>query len=201
MTKQIDYYFAPQSPFVYLGHARFAQIAARHGAQINMKPADLGRIFAASGGLPLAQRPPQRQTYRLLELARWARYLDVPMHTEPQYFPVSGDAASRLIIAARLAHGTARAMELTAGIARAVWAEQRNIADAGTLAQIADACGMDGNALLKASEAQAVQDEYAANTQQAIAAGVFGAPWYVYNGEPFWGQDRLDFLERALASS
>lgn len=200
MSKQIDYYFAPQSPYVYLGHARFAEIAARHGAQIHMKPCDLGKVFGASGGVPLAQRPPQRQTYRLLELKRWAGFLQLPLHAEPTYFPVSGDAASRLILAARLANGTARAMELTGAICRAVWAEQRNIADIGTLQQIADGCGLDGAALLKASDAQGVQDEYQRNTQDAISAGVFGVPWYVYNGEPFWGQDRLDFLDRALAA-
>ncbi len=61
MSKQIDYYFSPQSPYVYLGHARFTEIAARHGAQVNLKPCDLGKVFATSGGLPLAQRPPQRQ--------------------------------------------------------------------------------------------------------------------------------------------
>lgn len=201
MNKTIDYYFAPQSPYTYLGHARFTEIAKQHDAQVNLKPCDLGKVFAASGGLPLAQRPPQRQAYRLLELRRWSAYLDVPLNPEPTFFPVSGDAASRLILAARLANGTASAMTLTGAVCRAVWAEQRNIADIGTLARIAQACGLDGAALVRASEAQAVQDEYIANTQEAIAAGVFGAPWYVYNGEPFWGQDRLDFLERALATS
>ncbi|KAA0182054.1 2-hydroxychromene-2-carboxylate isomerase [Cupriavidus gilardii] len=201
MSKQIDYYFSPQSPYVYLGHARFTEIAARHGAQVNLKPCDLGKVFATSGGLPLAQRPPQRQAYRLVELARWRDYLGVPLDLEPKYFPVSGDAASRLIIAARLAHGTARAMALLGAIGRALWAEERNIADAATLAELADRLDLDGAALLKASEGQGVQEEYARHTQDAISAGVFGAPWYVYDGQPYWGQDRLDFLDRALAAA
>ncbi len=201
MSKQIDYYFSPQSPYVYLGHARFTEIAARHGAQVNLKPCDLGKVFATSGGLPLAQRPPQRQAYRLVELARWRDYLGVPLNLEPKYFPVSGDAASRLIIAARLAHGTARAMALLGAIGRALWAEERNIADAATLAELADRLDLDGAALLKASEGQGVQEEYARHTQDAISAGVFGAPWYVYDGQPYWGQDRLDFLDRALAAA
>ncbi|MCG5260718.1 2-hydroxychromene-2-carboxylate isomerase [Cupriavidus gilardii] len=200
MSKQIDYYFSPQSPYVYLGHARFTEIAARHGAQVNLKPCDLGKVFATSGGLPLAQRPPQRQAYRLVELARWRDYLGVPLNPEPRYFPVSGDPASRLIIAARLAHGTARAMALLGAIGQALWAEERNIADAATLAELADRLDLDGAALLKASEGQGVQEEYAGHTQDAISAGVFGAPWYVYDGQPYWGQDRLDFLDRALAA-
>ncbi|AMR79771.1 2-hydroxychromene-2-carboxylate isomerase [Cupriavidus nantongensis] len=201
MSKLVDYYLTPQSPYVYMGHARFSDIAARHGAQVNLKPCDLGKVFSVSGGLPLAQRPPQRQAYRLVELRRWSAFLNIPLNLEPTFFPVSGDAASKLIIAAQLAHGTARAMALTGAIGAAVWAQQRNIADAATLAQIADETGLDGAGLLKASEAQSVQAAYAQNTQDAISAGVFGAPWYVFDGEPFWGQDRLDFLERALAAA
>ncbi|MBY4949318.1 2-hydroxychromene-2-carboxylate isomerase [Cupriavidus respiraculi] len=199
MTKQVDYYLTPQSPFAYLGHERFAAIAQQHGAQVNLKPCDLGKVFSVSGGLPLAQRPPQRLAYRLVELKRWSEYRGLPLNPQPAFFPVSGDPASKLIIAAQLANGTARAMTLTGAICRAVWAQDRNIADAATLAQIADECGLDGQALLKASEAQAVQAAYAQNTQDAISAGAFGAPWFVLDGEPYWGQDRLDFLERALA--
>jgi len=200
MSKQVDYYLTPQSPFVYLGHERFTAIAERHGAQVNLKPCDLGKIFSVSGGLPLAQRPPQRQAYRLVELARWSEFLGLPLNLHPTCFPVSGDAASKLIIAVQLAHGTARAMKLTGAIGAAVWAQQRNIADTATLAQLADEAGLDGAGLLKASEAQAVQAAYAQNTQDAISAGVFGAPWYIYDGQPYWGQDRLDFLDRALAA-
>jgi 2-hydroxychromene-2-carboxylate isomerase len=200
MSKQVEYFLAPQSPFVYLGHARLVAIANRHNAQVLLKPADLGKVFAVSGGLPLAQRPPQRQAYRLIELERWSKFLDIPMNLHPTYFPVSGDAAARLIIAAQLAHGTARALELTGAISRAIWAEQRNIADAATLAQIADENDFDGAGLLKASEAQAVQAAYAQNTQDAISANVFGAPWFIHDGQPYWGQDRLDFLDRALAA-
>ncbi|SDP54812.1 2-hydroxychromene-2-carboxylate isomerase [Ralstonia sp. 25mfcol4.1] len=200
MSKQVEYFLAPQSPFVYLGHARFVEIANRHQAQVLLKPADLGKVFSVSGGLPLAQRPPQRQAYRLVELERWSSFLGIPLNLHPTFFPVSGDAAAKLIIAAQLAHGTARALTLTGAITRAVWAEQRNIADGATLAQIADENDLDGASLLKASEGQAVQAAYAQNTQDAISANVFGAPWFVYDGQPYWGQDRLDFLDRALAA-
>ncbi len=200
MSKQVEYFLAPQSPFVYLGHARFVEIANRHGAQVLLKPADLGKVFSVSGGVPLAQRPPQRQAYRLVELERWSKFLNIPLNLHPTFFPVSGDAAARLIIAVQLAHGTARALALTGAITRAIWAEQRNIADSATLAQIADENDFDGASLLKASEAQAVKAAYAQNTQDAISANVFGAPWFVHDGQSYWGQDRLDFLDRALAA-
>lgn len=200
MSKQVEYFMAPQSPFVYLGHARFVEIATRHKAQVVLKPFDLGKLFSVSGGLPLAQRPPQRQAYRLVEIQRWAEFLGMPMHLHPTFFPVSGDPAAKIIIAAQLAHGTARALALAGAYSRAVWAEQRNIADPATLAQIADENEFDGANLLKASEAQAVQAAYAQNTQDAISAGAFGAPWFVLDGQPYWGQDRLEFLDRALAA-
>ncbi|MDB5764689.1 MAG: DSBA-like thioredoxin domain protein [Herminiimonas sp.] len=199
MTKACEYYFAPQSPFSYLGHARFAALAKQYGVQVEIKPCDLGKVFNVSGGLALPKRAPQRQAYRLAELQRWSEYLDVPLNLQPKFFPVSGDAAARLIIAAKLAHGTDAALALTGSIMRATWAEERNIADADTLAAIADSCGHDGKALLKSSETASVQAEYDRFTDDAIAANIFGAPWYVVNGHGYWGQDRLDFVERAFA--
>lgn len=200
MSKVCQYFLAPQSPYVYLGHARFVAIARQHQAQIELKPVDINRLFNASGGLPLAKRPPQRQAYRLVELKRWSEHLGAPLNLQPAFFPVPGDMAAKLIIAARLAHGTDRALDLVTQLTRAVWVEEKNIADAATLAQIADGCGMDGTALMKSADTASVQAEYDANTDEAIAANVFGMPWYVVDGEPFWGQDRLDFVERALAA-
>lgn len=167
--------------------------------QIEIKPCDLGKVFSVSGGLPLAQRPPQRQAYRLLELQRWSEYLGLPLNPQPKFFPSPSDPAAKLIIAARLAHGTDAALGLTAVIMRALWAEEKNIGDADTLAALADASGHDGKALLKSSETASVQAEYDRFTDDAIAANVFGSPWYVVDGEGYWGQDRLDFVERAFA--
>lgn len=198
--KTIDYYFAPQSPYAYLGHDRLVEIAARHGAQIHLKPCDMGKVLAAAGGVPVAQRPPQRQSYRLVELTRWRDHLQMPLNLHPAFFPVSGDLASRMILAAQLAHGTTRALELSGNIMRGVWAGELNIADPLTLQQIAERMGLDGEALLKAAEAAAVHQAYSDCTQQAIAANVFGVPWYVVDDEPFWGQDRLEFVDRALAA-
>lgn len=199
MSKTCEYFFTPQSPWAYFGNARLAALAKQYGVQIDVKPCDIGKVFAVSGGLPLAKRPPQRQAYRLIELKRWSEYLQMPLKLHPKFFPVPSDPAAKLIIAARLAHGSDAALGVTGAIMRAVWAEERNIGDADTLAAIASECGHDGKALLKSSETASVQEEYDRFTEEAIAANVFGAPWYVYQGEAFWGQDRLEFLERAFA--
>lgn len=199
MSKTCQYYFAPHSPWSYLGHERFVALAKAHGAQIDIRPFDLGKVFGVSGGLPLAKRAPQRQAYRLVELGRWSTFLGVPMNLQPKFFPVSPDAAAKLIIAARLTHGVDTALLLSGAIMRGLWAEERNIGDEETLVQIANSCGLDGRGLVKSSETASVQAEYDKNTEEATAANIFGSPWYILDGESFWGQDRLDFLERALA--
>jgi len=199
MSKVCQYFFVPQSPWSYLGHARLVAMAAQHGVAIEVRPFDLGKVFSQSGGLPLAKRAPQRQAYRLTELARWAEHLQLPLTLQPKFFPVSPEAASKLILATRLAHGVDVALTLSLAIMRGLWAEEKNIGDAETLASLAQGCGLDGRQLLKSSETASVQAEYDRNTEDASAANVFGAPWYVYGGEGYWGQDRLDFLERAFA--
>ncbi|HEX7968868.1 MAG TPA: 2-hydroxychromene-2-carboxylate isomerase [Stellaceae bacterium] len=194
--KIIDYYFTPVSPWTYLGHERFGAIAKRHGAAIHCKPVDFGKIFPASGGLPLAKRAPQRQAYRLVELERWRKFLGVALNLHPKFFPASADLASRLI----LASPAAAQFRLAGALQRAVWAEERNIADPATLRAIADACGLDGAETVTAAEAPEAASRCEALTQEALQRQVFGAPTYVFRDEPFWGQDRLDFLDRALGA-
>jgi 2-hydroxychromene-2-carboxylate isomerase len=199
MVPTVDYYFAPNSPWTYLGHARLIAIATAAGAAIRVLPIDLGaKVFPISGGLPLARRAPQRQAYRLLELERFRRQLALPLNLQPRYFPVACDDASRLIIAVDLSDGAAAALRLTGAILAAVWAEERNIADPAVLAALLDEQGLAAQRLIE-SRSDAVQQRFDANTGQAIASGVFGAPSYVIGGELFWGQDRLDFVERRLA--
>ena len=201
MSRTIDYYFAPNSPWTYLGHARFAAIAKAAGAAVRVLPVDLGgKVFPISGGLPLAKRAPQRQAYRLMELKRFSEYLNAPLTVQPKYFPVNSDDAARLIIAVDLHDGTDAAMRMTGAVLAAVWAQERNIADAKVLAELLKECGLSAQRL-ELSYSQTVQERYEANTQQAIDKGVFGAPSYVIDGEIFWGQDRLDFVERKLGSA
>ena len=198
MPTAVDYYLAPQSPWTYLGHQRFHDLARAAGAQIRVRPFGLGgRVFPVSGGLPLAKRAPQRRAYRLVELQRYSRWLGVPLVPEPRFFPVAGDDAARLIIAVDLAEGVDAAMGLAGAVLRAVWAEQRHIADEAVLAQLLHENGLPA-ARLDDAHSQRVQQCYDDYTQRAIDAGVFGAPSYVIDGEIYWGQDRLDFVERRL---
>ncbi len=199
MNQTIDYYFAPQSPWAYLGHARLAAMAQASNARVRVLPADFGKVFAVSGGLPLAKRAPQRQAYRLRELARFRDFLQLPLNVEPRYFPVAADDAARLIIAVDLHEGGAAAMRLSASVFSAVWVQQRDIASAGTLAELLSECDLPAERLAQ-SGSPTVQERYDANTRVAIEAGVFGTPSYCVDGEIFWGQDRLDFLERWLHS-
>jgi len=199
LNPAIDFYFVPQSPWTYLGHARFAQMAHAAHAVVRVLPIDLGKVFPISGGLPLGQRAPQRQAYRLIELARFSNHLDVPLNVKPKYFPVAGDDASRLIIAVDQHDGSQAALKISGAIFSAVWAQERDIASKNVLAELLEDAGLKSERLGQA-DAPEVQAQYEANTQQAIAANVFGAPTYVVDGEMFWGQDRLDFLERKLRS-
>ena len=198
MAKTIDYYFSPVSPWTYLGHARFTEIARRHGASIAPKPVDYGRIFPLSGGLPVAKRPPQRQAYRLVELERWRNHLGVPMNIQPKYFPYDTRLATLAIIAAGDAD---KAMKLAGAFLRGCWAEERNMADEAEVHAVIRGAGLNSGALLTQANAPETASRYEAFTDEAIARQVFGAPTYVYKDELFWGQDRLEFLDRALATT
>ena len=200
MPRTVDYYFTPQSPWTYLGHARFAEMTRTAGAAVNVRPVDFGAVFPVSGGLPLGKRAPQRQAYRLVEMERFSRHLGIPMNVKPRFFPVAGDDAAKLIIAVDLHDGTEAAMKVSAAVFAAVWSQERNIADPAVLEALAAECGLSPKRI-EQSQSQAVQERYEGYTQQAIDAQVFGAPSYVIDGEIFWGQDRLGFVERTLGTS
>ena len=197
---QVDYFFAPQSPWTYLGHDRFVALARAAGARIRVLPVDLGQVFPVSGGLPLPKRAPQRQAYRLVELRRFGEHLGMPIHVQPQFFPVAGDPAARVIIAVEQNDGTDAALAYTGAVLRAVWAQQRNIADEQVLGQLLAECGLPAQRLAQAHEA-GVQQQYDTQTREAIDRGIFGAPSYVIDGEIFWGHDRLDFVARRLGAA
>ncbi len=199
MTKSIDYYLSLRSPWAYLGSQVLEEIAARHGATVAVKPVDYGTIFPQTGGLPLPKRAPERQAYRLVELRRWRARRELPLNLEPIGFAVDEGPAARLVIAARDSGGDP--LRLAHAVLRAVWVEERRIDEPETLKAIADETGHDGGALLALAERPEAAAAYEALTREALSRGVFGAPTYIYRDEPFWGQDRLDFLDRALAES
>lgn len=196
----IEYYFTLVSPWTFIGDPILRDIASRAGATIEHIPVNLGRVFEVSGGLPLAKRSDQRKALRMQELKRWRSYRGIDFHLEPEFFPASDRKAAALVIAAQQAgHDVG---ELCYAFMRAVWAEQKNIADTETIIDIANNCGLDGPALLEKSADESIGSKWEANTDRAIAAGVMGSPFYIIDGDQrYWGQDRLDFVERQLAAS
>ena len=195
----IDYYISLNSPWTYLGSARLAAIAKKHSCTVNVNPAKFGEVFAKTGGLPLVKRAPERRAYRLMDLKRWRDYLGIPINIEPKHFPSDEAAGTRLVLAAKLQGKNAHA--LATEIGKALWEMEQSIADAAVLAAAAKRAGLDAEAIRKAGPSDAELDGmHDKLTDEAIKRGVFGAPSYVLpTGEIFWGQDRLEFLERALA--
>ena len=196
VTPQIQYWLSTASPWAWLGSARFIELVKATGAQVQVLPVDLGAVFAATGGTPFPQRSAARQTYRQLELARWSQRVGVPVTHEPQHYPVDRGPSSRLLIAA--SNAGLDALPLSHAVLRAIWSQERNIAEWDTLAQLANECQLDGAALVHSARQADVERQYHDTTRQAIAAQVFGAPTYIVDGERFWGQDRLDFLAQRL---
>ena len=145
-------------------------------------------------------KPPQRQAYRLVELQRFSHFLQMPFNLKPKFFPVAGDDAARMIIAVDQHDGADAAMKVCGAVLAAVWVQERDIADASVLQAILQEQGIAADRW-QAALAPAAQDAYMAYTAQAIAVGVFGAPSYVVDGEIFWGQDRLEFLQRRLQAA
>lgn len=196
MTK-IDYFMTLNSPWAYLGSRRLIEIAKAKGATIDLKPTKFGPVFEVTGGLPLAKRAPARRAYRLMELDRWRKFRNRPLVLEPKFFPANEAPGTRMILRAKLAG--LDAVRLSSEIGCAIWEMEQDIAQPEVLAAAATRAGIDAAKIPAGpgdAELDAMNDAF---TQEAISRGVFGAPTYMLpSGEFFWGQDRLDFLERAL---
>ena len=201
--RTIEYYFALASPWSYLGNDRLREIAAAHGAVVDPVIVDYDSMFAAAGTVPLPERPPLRKAYRLVELRRWSAWRSVPLVPEPRHYRGEVEEpderlAALMVTAARAAGEDSLA--LAHAISRALWAEERFPFVHAELLSIAAENGFDGPALLAAADWPQTARRYEAQTERAIARGVFGMPFYIFRDEPFWGQDRLEMLEAALAS-
>lgn len=194
---QIDYYFSLTSPWSFMGSERLARLAKQHGASVTCHPANLGAVFAETGGLPLPKRSPQRQAYRMMELKRWTKFHDIPFVLEPKHFPYDESEAVRLVLAAQKTGKDA--LKLSTELGRALWQLDQDPADKEVQDEAAKRTGLDADELRSAMTLDEAKDIWAKNSERAIKIGVFGAPSYVIDGEIFWGQDRLDFVERKLA--
>lgn len=194
---RLDYYFSTLSPFAYLAGTRLEGIARRHGAEITYKPLDIITLFQRTGGTPPKDRHPSRQAYRAQELTRLARKTGLRLNPQPKHWPTNAAPSSYAIIAAQKAGGGDMGA-LVHGVLRACWAEERDIAEDAVIRHCLELAGFDpglaDSGLLSAAET------YAANLEDAVEAGVFGAPFYVTgDGHRFWGQDRLEDLDLHLS--
>jgi 2-hydroxychromene-2-carboxylate isomerase len=198
MTRQIDYYFSAASPWAYIGHATFEQLAKSHGCKVVYKPVFLGELFAETGGLPLARRHPARQRYRMMELQRWREKRGLNFHLKPQHWPFDPKLADGVVIAANEAgldpEPFMRAMF------KSIWEEQLDLADATIVTRLTNKVGLPGEQLVSRAASAEIAAIYEQNRQDAIATDVFGSPGYVLDGEVFWGQDRIELLGDALKS-
>lgn len=197
--KTIDYYFWMNSDWAYLGADRLEALAARQQAVIRYLPVDLPDVYSRTGGVLLGQRSPERQAYRVAELARWCRKLGVHVNPQPAHMCPDAGLASRIVIAADLADTPVPA--LYKAILKAQWVDEQDISDPAVLRGVLERLGLPADRLLTAAQAPAIDAAYRRNTDDAVKAGVFGSPSYVFRGEVFWGQDRLDMLEETLAPS
>ncbi|MCE8008475.1 2-hydroxychromene-2-carboxylate isomerase [Aestuariivita sp.] len=195
---QIDYFFATVSPYTYLAGTRLEEIAARHGATIRYKPLDVLALFARTGGTPPKDRHPARQAYRAQELMRQSAKLGMPLNLTPAHWPTNPAPSSYAFIAAQNAGGGDLGA-LVAALTRACWAEEQDIAQDEVIRACLSANGFDpalaDSGLLQGAET------YAANLEEAVERGVFGAPFYITEDDQrFWGQDRLDDLDAHLTN-
>lgn len=198
MPAVIDYYLYSASPFTYLGHRAFCSVLEKHGAKVRVKPVNLAGIWEISGAVPPAKRPPVRQRLRLVELQRIADFRGLPINPKPQYSPVDPTLADCSIIAlVEAGHDPLNYMER---VFSAVWVNEENIADKATLAKYLDQEGFDAEAILAAAESEDTAAIRTKNTVDAVDADAVGVPCYVLNGEAFFGQDRVEYLDRALAT-
>lgn len=194
----IDYYFATISPSVYIAGTRMEAVAAKHGASVTYKPLDIMGLFARTGGTPPGQRHESRQNYRLQEIRRQAAKAAVPINLKPAFFPANPAPSSYALIAAQKAGGGDLGA-LVHALTKACWADERNIAEDDVIRGALEGAGFDGD--LVNSGLLSGAEDYARNLEDAVAAGAFGAPFYIVDGtEHFWGQDRIEDLDTYLSA-
>jgi 2-hydroxychromene-2-carboxylate isomerase len=197
---KIEYYFSVASPFAYLGSAKLQSIARKYNAEIIEKPCDLvGGVFIKTGGIPVPQRSLQRQKYRLDEIERWSKFLSIKTNIKPKFFPPKDPhlPAKFTIAASLLGTKVIFGHELL----KQLWSEEKDISDEKNIETVSNNFKINFKELSTLAKSEKVSKIYTDNTEEAVEKNVFGAPTYIFNNELFWGQDRLEFLERALKNA
>jgi len=199
MTTAIDFYFDFSSPYGYFASTRIDALAARYGRAVRWQPVLLGVVFKTTGAQPLPLVPLKGE-YALRDFERTARFHDIA-YRRPAKFPMATQLAARAMLWIRAGHGEAKAVEFAKAVYRAYFAEGRDIGDADTVAAIAAALGLDGAAVADGAGEAASKERLKADIDAAIARGVFGSPFVIADGEPFWGFDRFDQLDAWLENA
>lgn len=192
---ELQVFYGISSPWAYFGAQRAQRIAEAAGAAFVLRPI---RIIEANGGIPLRTRPMSRQDYHEVELKRWRSFLGIPLNLKPRFYPCRTIEPAAMAVIAAQQQGL-DAPGFSFAIQRALWAEDRDIADLETLRALALATiGTEGAALVRDDQPEAIRTEWEGNLAEAERRGIFGTPTYVVDDELYWGQDRLDFVARAL---
>lgn len=198
MSDPILFYFDFTSPYSYLASEKIDALAEKYGRKVQWRPILLGGVFKALGTVSLVKQPGGQAAYSVQDFARSARFMEVP-YTQPATFPILTVAPSR---AYYWLHGQdcGMARRFAHEVFRTYFAAGRDIADTAVVMELATKVGADRTALETGMQSPEIKERLRAETEAAVAAGVFGAPWIVVDGEPFWGADRLPQIERWLAN-
>jgi 2-hydroxychromene-2-carboxylate isomerase len=197
---KIEYYYSVASPYAYLGISKFKELVKKYSLQVDEKPFDLvGKVFPETGGTPVPKRHPARQKYRLIEIERWGKKLNVNIKKQPKYFPPSDPHKAALFTIASIKKGIR--LDFGHEVLSNLWSEEQDIAQNSVLEKICNKFNLNFNEMNIFANSEEIKNQYLANSNEAISKDVFGAPFFILENELFWGQDRLDFLEDKIKSS
>ena len=197
---KIEYYYSVASPYAYLGISKFKELVKKYSLQVDEKPFDLvGKVFPETGGTPVPKRHPARQKYRLIEIERWGKKLNVNIKKQPKYFPPSDPHKAALFTIASIKKGIR--LDFGHEVLSNLWSEEQDIAENSVLEKICNKFNLNFNEMNIFANSEDIKNQYLANSNEAISKDVFGAPFFILENELYWGQDRLDFLEDKIKSS
>ena len=196
---KVEYYYSVASPYAYLGVKKFQEIVKKYSLEVIEKPIDLvGTVFAETGGTPVPKRHPSRQKYRLIEIERFGKKLNININKQPKFFPPADPHKAALFTIASIKAGLS--IDFGKEVLTKLWSEEKDISQDSVLEEVCRKFKLNFNEIKAVANSEEVKGIYLSNSNDAIAKGVFGAPTFIMNNELFWGQDRLDFLEDKIKS-